>query len=298
MERSTQTGLPGFPFAPRWFTQSHGAVQHYLDEGSGPVVLMVHGNPTWSYYYRDLIHALRDTHRCVVPDHIGMGWSDKPDDAHYDHSVQQRVDDLDALVASLGLGDRITMVVHDWGGMIGFAWACRHPDRIARLVVLNSGPFPIPDDKKVPFLLRVARTRLVGSLLVRRANAVAKGVTKQGVERALAPEVRKAYLAPYDSPDHRRAIHRFVQDIAVSPDHPGYALARETGDALAQFATRPALIGWGMADFVFDDKFLREFRRVLPQAEVHEYADAGHLVLEDARERLIPAIAEFLARTA
>lgn len=290
--------LPEFPFSSHGFRHSHGAKQHYLDEGSGPVVVMLHGNPTWSYYYRNLVHALRGTHRCVVPDHIGMGWSDKPDDAHYTYSLQQRVDDLDALLASLDLGNRITLVVHDWGGMIGFAWACRHPERIARLVILNTAAFPLPDGVKLPALIRVGRGAALGPLLMQRLNALARGATRLAVKHALPREIRAAYLAPYGTPAERLAILRFVQDIAVSPTDRGFDLARQVGESLPQFASRPALLGWGMSDPVFDERFLREFRRALPGAEVHEYEDCGHYVLEDARERLIPAITQFLARTA
>ena len=290
--------LPEYPFTPHFFTHAHGAKQHYLDEGprAGEVVLMLHGNPTWSYYYRNVVLALRDQRRCVVPDHVGMGWSDKPDDSRYTYSLQQRVDDLDALVASLDLGGRITLVVHDWGGMIGFAWACRHPERIARLVVLNTAAFPMPHDKTLPSLLRLGRDSRFGAWLIEKHNAFARGATHLAVKHGMATDIRDAYLAPYDTPANRISTLRFVQDIPLSASDRGYDLVRDTGTRLPQFADRPALIGWGLKDFVFDAKFLREFRRALPNAEVHEYADAGHYVLEDARDRLIPAIVGFLDR--
>jgi len=290
--------LPEYPFSPRCFRHAHGANQRYLDEGAGPVVVMLHGNPTWSYYYRHLVLALRGSHRCIVPDHIGMGWSDKPDDAHYTYSLPQRVADLDALIASLDLGDRITLVVHDWGGLIGFAWACRYPERVARLVILNTAAFPLPDGVKLPALLRASRGATLGPLLLQRLNALARGATRLAVKHAMPREVRAAYLAPYGTAADRLAILRFVQDIAVSPTDRGFELAREIGAKLPQFATRPALVGWGMADPVFDARFLGEFRRALPAAEVHEYAGCGHYVLEDARDQLIPDITRFLARTA
>jgi pimeloyl-ACP methyl ester carboxylesterase len=293
-----KTGLPEYPFAPHFFAHPHGAKQHYLDEGprDGEVVLMLHGNPTWSYYYRNVVAALCDQRRCVVPDHIGMGWSDKPDDSRYAYSLQQRVDDLDALVASLDLGNRITLVVHDWGGMIGFAWASRHPERIARLVVLNTAAFPMPSDKSLPSLLRLGRDSSIGAWLIEKHNAFAHGATHLAVKHGMSSEIRDAYLAPYDTPANRISTLRFVQDIPLSEADRGYDIVRDTGAKLPQFANRPALIGWGLKDFVFDAKFLREFRRALPNAEVHEYADAGHYVLEDARDRLIPAIVDFLDR--
>jgi haloalkane dehalogenase len=297
MERRDRTfALPDFPFEPRWFTHPGGLAQHYLDEGRGPTVLMLHGNPTWSFYYRHLVLALRGSHRCVVPDHIGMGWSDKPDDAVYPHTLQRRIDDLDALVDALDLGDRITLVVHDWGGMIGMGWAGRHPERIQRLVILNTAAFPLPDGVKLPLLLRLGRTRPLGALLIRRMNALAVGATRLAVRRPMAADVRRAYLAPYASRQDRLAILRFVQDIAGSADHPGYELARQNARQLARFADHPVFIGWGMADAVFDQRFLAEFEKALPAAEIHRYPDAGHYVLEDARDELVPAIARFLER--
>jgi haloalkane dehalogenase len=122
---------PDYPFTPRAFVRE-GHKQSYLDEGAGEPVLMLHGNPSWSYYYRHLVLGLRDRYRCIVPDHIGMGLSDKPDDEHYRYTLERRVEDLDALIQHLGekrgLPARgLTLVLHDWGGMIGMAWAAGVP---------------------------------------------------------------------------------------------------------------------------------------------------------------------------
>jgi len=136
-----------YPFEGRYFDRGAGVRMHYLDEGEGPPVVMVHGNPTWSFYYRQLVLALRDGHRCIVPDHVGMGLSDKPGDDRYAYTLAQRVDDLEALLEHLGVDRDVTLVVHDWGGMIGMAWAARHPERVARLVILNTAAFPLPSDK-------------------------------------------------------------------------------------------------------------------------------------------------------
>ena len=289
---------PEYPFASRWREHSRGIRQHYLDEGEGEVVLMVHGNPTWSYYFRHLVAGLRDTHRCVVPDHVGMGWSDKPADRDYEYSLRQRVDDLDAFVWDVvdrdGAKPPITLVVHDWGGMIGFAWACRQPERIARLVVLNTAAFPMPAGKRLPWPLALVRDTRAGAWLVSRLNAFAWGATRLAVTRALPREVRRAYVAPYDTPAHRIATLRFVQDIPLAPGDRGYELVASTAACLPRFANVPALVCWGLRDFVFDERFLAEFRRALPQAEVHAYADAGHYVLEDARERIVDAVRRFL----
>ena len=146
---------------------------HYLDEGprDAPPVLMLHGNPTWSFYYRNLVLALRDRYRCIVPDHIGCGLSDKPGDEQYDYRLRSRIEDVDALVRHLELDQPLTLVVHDWGGMIGFAWAVKSPDRIARSVILNTAAFPLPEDKKMPPALSLVRDTSLGAFLVTRFNA-------------------------------------------------------------------------------------------------------------------------------
>lgn len=295
--------LPDYPFRGLRHTHSNGLVQHYLDEGArdAPPVLMLHGNPSWSYYWRRLVLGLRDNYRCIVPDHIGMGLSDKPDDSRYAYTLQSRVDDLDALIEQLvrdGAPERgWTVVVHDWGGMIGSAWACRRPERVARLVITNTAAFPNPKGQRLPAALRLGRDSRLGEWLILQHNAFARGAARWGVKRALAPDVREALLSPYDTPQNRLSTLRFVQDIPLGPADRAWALVESTGAQLAQFGDRPMFIGWGLGDFVFDRAFLAEFRRRFPGAEAHEYADAGHYVLEDAHERLVPAIRNFLQRT-
>jgi cis-3-alkyl-4-acyloxetan-2-one decarboxylase len=295
-----QANLPGYDFPANYFRHGHGHRQHYVDAGRGAPVLMLHGNPSWSYYYRRVIAALSVDHRCIVPDHIGMGRSDKPDAAQYDYHLKQRVDDLDALMTHLIENEAApvtgwTLIVHDWGGMIGMAYACRHPQRIARLVILNTGAFPNPKALKLPWTLRLARDSWLGAQLVLRCNAFAWGASRFGVKRRMDAGERAALLSPYDSPAHRVATLKFVQDIPLMPADRGYDLVAETGAALAQFANRPTMIFWGKQDFVFDDAFLQVWRQKLPAAVVHEYADAGHYVLEDAHERIIPLLRAFLA---
>jgi cis-3-alkyl-4-acyloxetan-2-one decarboxylase len=297
--------LPDYPFRGLRHTHANGLSQHYLDEGprAAPPVLMLHGNPSWSYYWRHLVLGLRDTHRCIVPDHIGMGLSDKPDDSRYTYTLQSRVDDLDALVEHLirneGAPERgWTVAVHDWGGMIGTAWACRRPERIARLVITNTAAFPNPKGQRLPTTLRLGRDSKLGEWLILKHNAFARGAARWGVTRRLQPAVREALLSPYDTPANRLSTLRFVQDIPLGAQDRAWPLVEATGRELQQFGDRPMFIGWGLRDFVFDQAFLHEFRRRFPGAEAHEYADAGHYVLEDAHERLVPAIRTFLQRTA
>jgi haloalkane dehalogenase len=269
---------------------------HYRDEGAGDPVVMLHGNPTWSYYYRHLADALRDRHRVIVPDHVGCGLSDKPDAGRYDFSLRRRVDDLTHLLDGLGVTANATLVLHDWGGMIGMAWAARHPERVKRLVVLNTAAFHLPRSKRFPWALWLGRNTRLGAWLILRHNAFCRAAARVGVKRAaLPPDVRAAYLAPYDTPAHRLAVLRFVQTIPLKPTDPGYEIVSETESRLELFRGTPTLIAWGLKDFVFDRHFLAEWRRRLPHAEVHSFADAGHYILEDARDEVIGLVRRFLA---
>lgn len=275
-----------------------GLSYHYLDEGSGPPVVMVHGNPSWSFYYRNLVLALCDRYRCIVPDHIGCGLSDKPDDDRYDYTLSRRVDDLEKLLEHLGITENITLVVHDWGGMIGMAYAVRHPGRIKRLVILNTSAFHLPETKPFPLGLRICRDTALGTLLVRGFNAFSVGASLVGCKRnPMNAGLRALYQLPYDSWKNRIATLRFVQDIPLNPGDRGYDLVSSVSAGIGQFSTLPMLICWGELDFVFDKHFLAEWRRRFPAAELHSYPDCGHYILEDAKDEVVPLISEFLDRT-
>ena len=275
-----------------------GLNYHYLDEGSGDPVVMVHGNPSWSFYYRNLVLALRDSHRCIVPDHIGCGFSDKPGDDRYAYTLKSRVDDLERLLDTLGITENITLVVHDWGGMIGMAYAVRHPKRIKRLVILNTGAFHLPKEKPFPPALQICRSGFVGSLLIRGLNSFSVGASIVGCKRnPMNAGLRKLYQHPYDSWHNRIATQRFVQDIPLEPGDRCYDLVTSVSDGIGQLSSLPMLICWGELDFVFDLHFLNEWQRRFPCAEVHSFADCGHYILEDAAEYVIPLITGFIQRT-
>jgi cis-3-alkyl-4-acyloxetan-2-one decarboxylase len=274
-----------------------GLRYHYLDEGHGEPVVAVHGNPTWSFYYRDLVRALRADHRVVVPDHIGCGPSDKPGDDRYPYTLERRIADFSRLMDELRL-EGLNLVVHDWGGMIGLAWAVHHPERVRRLVILNTAAFHLPRSKAFPWQLWLVRDTPLGPLMVRGLNGFARGAAWAACTRKSLPRaIRNAYCAPYDSWADRIATLRFVQDIPLAPGDRGYGIVSDTAARLDVFRDRPVLICWGERDFVFDRHFLDEWRRIYPQAEVHAFADCGHYILEDASEEIIPLIREFLAAT-
>ena len=289
---------PGYSFTPKQFEVRPGLSMSYLDEGprDGEVVLMLHGNPSWSYYWRNLVAGLGDKYRCIVPDHIGMGLSDKPDDAAYDYTLQSRVDDVAVLLRHLGITGPLTLAVHDWGGMIGFGWALSHAAQVKRLVVTNTAAFPLPQAKPMPWQIALGRDWKFGAFIIRAFNAFSSGASHLGVERKMPAEVRRAYVSPYNNWKNRISTVRFMQDIPLGPQDKAWPLLEAAGRRLPEFADRPALLGWGLKDFVFDQHFLAGFRAALPNAEVHAYEDAGHYVLEDKHEVLVPAIRAFLDR--
>jgi len=295
------TQYPGFPFTPQRFTRADGLSMNYLDEGprDGEVLLMLHGNPSWSWYWRHLVAGLSDRMRCIAPDWIGMGWSDKPGDDRYRYTLASRIDDLEQLyqylVRERGVpATGLSLAVHDWGGMIGLAWAVQHPERIARLIVTNTAGFANPKGQRLPWALKLGRDSALGTLLIRGLNAFAGGATRMATVKPMAAAVRGTYTAPYDSWAHRIATLRFVQDIPLGPGDPAWSIVEDTGKHLHRLDRKPMLLAWGLRDFVFDRAFYDEFVRRSPNARAHAFADAGHYVLEDAHERIVPLAREFI----
>lgn len=282
-----------YPFASHLLDVG-GAVLHYVDEGprDAEPLLFVHGNPTWSFYWRNAVKRFAPAHRCVAPDHVGCGLSDKPEG--YAYRLEQHIANLERLVDELGL-ERITLVVHDWGGPIGLGFAGRQPERVARLVISNTAAFAGP----APLRIRACRTPLLGALAVRGLNAFARLATVMAVEdpASMAPEVKRGYLAPYSSWATRIATLRFVEDIPLAPDHPSWPALLDVERGLAQLVAKPACLIWGMRDWCFTPAYLQGFEQRLPRARVHRAERAGHYVIEDAREDVLRWIETFLRET-
>ncbi len=270
--------------------QLDGLRYHYLDEGSGKPLLFVHGNPTWSFYWRNLIQAFRGQHRCIAPDHIGCGFSDKPQT--YDYRLAKHTENLLHLIERLDLRE-ITLLVHDWGGAIGLGAAVAAPERFARCVVFNTGAFPPPF---IPLRIRVCRTPVVGALAVRGLNLFARAALTMAVEHPerMTPNVCAGLLAPYDSWANRVAIQRFVEDIPLTRLHPTWATLEELERKLPSLSPRPMLVIWGMRDWCFRPSCLERLQQSFPAAEIHQFTDAGHYVVEDAHERIIPLVQRFV----
>jgi haloalkane dehalogenase len=262
----------------------------YVDEGRGEVLLLVHGNPTWSFYWRELIAALAPRYRVIAVDHVGCGRSDKP--RRFPYVLARHVDNLSRFVRRLDLAD-ITLLAHDWGGPIGLGAALVEPRRFARFVMFNTAAFL---GGRMPWRIRACRTPLVGRLAVQGLNAFARAALRMAVckHERMTPAVRAGLLAPYDSWRHRQAIYRFVADIPRSPRHPSYATLDRIAEGLPSLAAQPWMFIWGMSDWCFTPDFLERFLQRFPQAEVHRLHDAGHYVVEDAHERIVPLVEKFL----
>jgi cis-3-alkyl-4-acyloxetan-2-one decarboxylase len=250
----------------------------------------VHGNPTWSFYYRNLVLGLRDKYRCVVPDHIGCGFSEKP--FKYNYTLSQHIENLETLVDSLQLKN-ITLVLHDWGGAIGMGFAVRNPEKIARIVVFNTAAF-LSDH--IPASINFCRLPVLGSIAILLCNAFMRGAFARACvhRERLTEKVREGYLAPYNTYANRIGILRFIQDIPIHPGIPSYPVVKSIQENLHQFNDRPMLIIWGKQDFCFNDHFLQRWKEYFPEAEVHELQDAGHYVVEDAHERIVPWMQDFI----
>ncbi len=283
-----------YPFSSHYI-DSNGLKYHYLDEGSGDPIVMIHGNPTWSFYYRELIKALSSKYRTIVPDHIGCGLSDKPDPQNYDYRLKNRIDDLERLLDKLNITRKITLILHDWGGMIGMAYAIRHFKSIRRLVVMNTFAFLPPVQKPIPKAAYFIRNfGPLAALAVLGLNLFAIAALHKASFNGLAPEVKTGLIAPYNCWKNRIALLKFVRDIPLSRKDSSYDLVKQVDEKLQRFINVPMLICWGEHDFVFDRHFLREWQRRFPKAEVRTFAEAGHYILEDVPDKIIELVTNFL----
>ena len=266
---------------------------HYVDEGKGPTLLMVHGNPTWSFYWRDLIATFRGRCRVVAPDHIGCGLSEKPSARRYPYRLQRRVDDLCELIERLDLRE-VTLLAHDWGGAIGMGAAVAMPERFARFVLFNTSAFR---SRRCPWRIRICRTPGIGRIAVQGLNLFARAAIHMAVAdpTRLSPAARAGLLAPYDCWSHRTAVYQFVADIPLNRRHPSYATLEKIEAGLSKFRQHPVCLIWGMRDWCFTPHFLERFQQIFPQAEVHRFADAGHYVVEEAHERIVPVVSKLVA---
>ena len=292
---ATETGPARHGFAEEYPFPSHysdvdGARMHYIDEGAGEIILCVHGNPTWSFAWRNVVKQLSGAYRVIAVDHVGCGFSDKPQD--YPYTLRQHISNLERLIKTLDLR-RITLVAHDWGGAIGMGAAGELPDRFSRFVLMNTAAFR---STRIPLRISVCRWPLLGAWGVRGLNLFSRAALTMAVshQKCMTPAIRAGYVAPYNNWANRVAVHRFVQDIPLHSSHASYSTLVQVEEGLRQFQRHPMLLAWGEQDWCFTPRFREEFQQRFPQAEVFPITDAGHYVFEDAPERLIPRVREFL----
>ncbi|MCJ7774488.1 MAG: alpha/beta fold hydrolase [Desulfobacterales bacterium] len=285
-----------YPFNSNYL-DINGLKYHYLDQGHGEPVIMLHGNPTWSFYYRLVINALSPNYRCIVPDHIGCGLSEKPDEKTYDYSLKSRINDLEHLIRHLNLDKKITLVLHDWGGMIGLVFALQHIGQIGRIIIMNTSGFLPPFGEKIPIRLRIVKNfKLLSKILVQGFNLFSFSALYMASKKGLSKDVRKGLTAPYNSWENRIATLKFVHDIPLDETHKSYDLVNHVDQNLHRLSGIPLIFCWGEHDFVFDKTYLDEWKRRFPDAEFHTLPDAGHYALEDSPEVIIPLIKDFLKR--
>lgn len=261
---------------------------HYVDEGKGETIVMVHGNPSWSFLFRNAIIALKEKFRVVAPDHLGFGLSDKPKDFPY--RLETHIENLEAFIIGMELTD-ITLVVHDWGGPIGLGFATRHPERVKKLIITNTAAFAMDI---IPWRIAMGKIPWIGEKLIVNLNLFAKAATKMTVEKPLTKEIIKGYLFPFQKKKNRIAISKFVEDIPMDPEHPSFEALLSIEHSLWMFREKPVAIIWGMKDWCFTPTFLERWIDIFPQAETLELNNAGHWLFEDANEDIVPFIEHFM----
>ncbi len=279
------------PFQSR-FVSVAGHKMHYLDEGSGPVVLLFHGNPTWSFFYRNVIRELKGSFRLIAPDFLGCGLSDRTPGTHY--RAIDRISQLQEFVDALGL-ERFSVVMHDWGGPLGTGFMLRNLNRVDRVIYLNT---TLTETESLPPIIKLAAMPVVGKLLTRHTATFVKLTTSMGAHRKLTPDIVSGYRFPYTTRQRRDAIWDFVADIPFDADHPTYTQMMEIAAGLPKIAEKPVKIIWGLQDPCFHREMLSKVAAHFPKAEILEIPEASHLVLDDAPQVAIPAIQEFLSRPA
>jgi haloalkane dehalogenase len=275
---------------------------HYVDVGprNGRPVVLLHGNPTWGYLYRNFIGPLTEAgHRAIVPDYLGFGRSDKPPEPDL-YRIPRHAERLEALLESLDLHDA-TVVPQDWGGPIGLRWAVRHPDRVRGLFILNTYAHRPRGKIPLPLPLRLFRTPGVGEVMVKGLDLFKKAfLFRAGVihHERLTGEVKHAYLAPHQSWSERTSILVFPREIPSDPDAPlaGYLGELEAG-LERDFRAKPVRILWAMKDIAFTPQMLDQaWLTTFPDAHVTRIDDAGHYLQEDAHERIVPELLEFVGK--
>tara|TARA_B100000242_G_C43050802_1_gene490945 strand:+ start:967 stop:1860 length:894 start_codon:yes stop_codon:yes gene_type:complete len=280
-----------YPFGSNFLTLTNGNKIHYIDEGikSNFPTLFLHGNPTWSFFYRNLIQSLSGNYRCIAPDHLGCGLSDKPDILDFNYDLQGHADNFQELICHLNL-EKFNLVVHDWGGAIGLTALRENFQRINKLVLLNTASFTSND---VPKRIKFCRIPVIGEFFVRQLNGFAGPATWMATNKKLPSDIKSGFLLPYNDWPSRIAIWHFVRDIPLGKNHPSFSNLLKTEEALHKLKEIPKIACWGMKDFCFHEGFLKKWKKILPNLTIHKIASAGHYLLEDEFEKCEVIIKNF-----
>lgn len=277
-----------YPFESK-FLKIRNYRYHYIDEGSGEPLLLLHGNPSWSFMFRNVIRELSKTNRVIAPDHLGCGLSDKPQE--YNYRLELHIENIEELVMRLEL-ENINLLMHDWGGAIGMGFASRSPEKVKRLIICNTAAFTF---KRMPLRIAICRLPYLGKKIVMDWNLFCKAASFMTTVKPLPPEIKAAYMMPYDTPEKRVAIYRFVQDIPMSFADNSYELLKTIESSLWMFKETPTLILWGMKDWCFNAKVLKKWKDFLPYAKVKTFDNAGHWLFEDCPEEINSEIKDFVS---
>ena len=278
-----------FIWQERFYSMPYGRL-HYVDEGNGTSLLFLHGNPTWSFMYRRFIQAFSDRHRCIAPDYLGFGLSDKPRTFHYrpeDHAdiISQFIHDK--------IRDSFTLIVHDWGGPVGLSYAAQHPEKIDGIIIFNSWMWSLASIPRFK-LLSALHSGWLGRFLTRRLNLFVKYILPVGFARysRVSPDIRSAYRHPFQDPQSRAGVRAFPEALMGSD-----AWLRSLWDMRSNLSDIPALILWGMQDRAFRIAQLEKWSQVFDTPVIHRLPDVGHYAPEESGESAIDIMDKFIRRS-
>jgi len=283
-----------YPFEQNYFEMQHEGKPLYMnvvDEGpkNAPVILFLHGNPTWSFIWRHAINALKKTHRCIAIDHIGCGFSDRPQS--YDYTLSQHAQNVHALLEYLEV-KTFFLVMHDWGGMIGMKVATDKPERVVGFSAMNTGAFMGP----LPPSIASIKVPWFGKTAVLQFNAFVRVALKRCIHKKerLTEAIKEAYTQPYNNPHDRLATLRFVEDVPQSDAHPTASVVKSVDQKLHLFKEKPALLIWGEEDFCFSPVFRKGWQERFPKAITHTFDDASHYIFEEYPDEVATLLQEFI----
>jgi haloalkane dehalogenase len=285
-----------YPFSSHYLELSEGIKLHYVDEGprDGKPLIMVHGNPTWSFFYRNLIKKFSKERRVIAVDHIGCGLSSKPQE--WDYTLENHINNLCHLFSQTVVPQlkenqqKFDLIVHDWGGAIGMGLAQKFSQYLDKTVIMNTAAYT---DENIPRSIGICKLPVVGERLVRHFNAFAWPATFMAVEKPLNKQAKRGYLLPYNNYKNRIATARFVKDIPMNESHPSWKTLKTIENALQEVPGEKLLL-WGEKDFCFSPHFFKRWQAIYPKAKTCMLSSAGHYLLEDEPIKTASTIEEFL----